>query len=59
MILLHDMSGNIQTVEALDIIIPELKKEYEFVTVSELFDRAKVVPKKGIVYSFTSQTTEY
>lgn len=58
-ILLHDMSGNIQTVEALDIIIPELKKEYEFVTVSELFDRAKVVPKKGIVYSFTSQTTEY
>ena len=58
-ILLHDMSGNIQTVEALDIIIPELKKEYEFVTVSELFDCADVVPKKGIVYSFTSQTTEY
>lgn len=58
-ILLHDMSGNIQTVEALDIIIPALKEEYEFVTVSELFDRANVTPKKGIVYSFTSQTTEY
>ena len=58
-ILLHDMEENIQTVEALDIIIPALKDEYEFVTVSELFDRAGVVPKKGIVYSFTSQTTEY
>lgn len=58
-ILLHDMEENIQTVEALDILIPKLKEEYEFVTVSELFDRAQVVPKKGIVYSFTSQTTEY
>lgn len=58
-ILLHDMEENIQTVEALDILIPALKEEYEFVTVSELFDRAEVTPKKGIVYSFTSQTTEY
>ncbi|MGN0603384.1 MAG: polysaccharide deacetylase family protein [Oscillospiraceae bacterium] len=58
-ILLHDMSGNTPTVNALDIIIPALKDEYEFVTVSELFERAGVTPKKGIVYSFTSQTTEY
>ncbi len=55
-ILLHDMSGNIQTVDALDIIIPKLKEEYELVTVSELFSLAGVTPKKGIVYSFTSQT---
>lgn len=55
-ILLHDMSGNIQTVNALDIIIPKLKEEYELVTVSKLFELAGVIPKKGIVYSFTSQT---
>lgn len=54
-ILLHDMSGNIQTVNALDIIIPKLKEEYELVTVSKLFELAGVTPKKGIVYSFTSQ----
>lgn len=58
-ILLHDMSGNTPTVEALDIIIPALKEEYEFVTVSKLFELSGVTPKKGIVYSFTSQTTEY
>lgn len=58
-ILLHDMSGNILTVNALDILIPALKEEYEFVTVSKLFELSGVTPKKGIVYSFTSQTTEY
>ncbi|MGN1137480.1 MAG: polysaccharide deacetylase family protein [Oscillospiraceae bacterium] len=58
-ILLHDMIGNILTVNALDIIIPALKEEYEFVTVSKLFELSGVTPKKGIVYSFTSQTTEY
>ncbi|MGN0552748.1 MAG: polysaccharide deacetylase family protein [Oscillospiraceae bacterium] len=58
-ILLHDMSGNTPTVEALDIIIPALKDEYEFVTVSKLFELSGVVPQKRIVYSFTSQTTEY
>ena len=58
-ILLHDMSGNTPTVNALDIIIPALKEEYEFVTVSKLFELSGVTPKKGIVYSFTSQTTEY
>ena len=37
-ILLHDMEENFPTVEALDTIIPELKKrDYEFVTLKELF----------------------
>ncbi len=43
-ILMHDMEGNTATVEALDIIIPELKKQgYRFVTMTELF-REKNVP---------------
>lgn len=51
-ILLHDMEGNDKTVEALDRIIPALRSEgYSFVTVSELFKRCGVEPKKGIVYS--------
>lgn len=51
-ILLHDMKGNFKTVEALDTIIPELKKRgYEFVTVGQLFERSGVAPKHGIIYS--------
>ncbi len=38
-ILLHDAQGNLQTVTALDKIIPPLLEEgYQFVTVSELFE---------------------
>ncbi len=46
-ILLHDVQpGFHPTPEALDILIPELKKRgYEFVTLSELFARKKVAPK--------------
>jgi peptidoglycan/xylan/chitin deacetylase (PgdA/CDA1 family) len=59
-ILLHDMMGNDKTVEALDIIIPTLKKDgYEFVTVTELFEKSGITPKKGIIYSYTEQTTVY
>ena len=37
-ILMHDSEGNSQTVEALDIIIPELKSRgFRFVLMSELF----------------------
>ncbi len=37
--LLHDMEGNKNTVEALDIVIPELlRRGFEFVTVSEMFE---------------------
>ena len=46
-ILLHDMEGNFRTVEAIDRIIPAMKADgYEFVTVSELFSRKGIVPKK-------------
>ena len=59
-ILLHDSEGNFRTVDALDRIISELKADgYEFVTVSELFLRKGITPKKGIVYSNTMQTTVY
>jgi peptidoglycan/xylan/chitin deacetylase (PgdA/CDA1 family) len=39
-ILMHDLYGNDQTVEALDTIIPVLQKwGYKFVTVSQLFEK--------------------
>lgn len=46
-ILLHDVQPEPHpTAEALDILIPELKKQgYEFVTLSELFRRKGVDPK--------------
>lgn len=51
-ILLHDMTGNSRTVEAIGKIIPALKAEgYELVTVSELFARKGIVPKKNIIYT--------
>lgn len=50
-ILVHDMEGNVQTVEAIRRIIPELKKQgYEFVTVRELFRRSGVIPQKNRIY---------
>lgn len=59
-ILLHDMTGNYRTVNALDIIIPELiSRGYELVTVSELFRRAGVEPVRGRVYSNVYQTTDF
>lgn len=51
-ILLHDMTGNFRTVEAIDRIIPAMISEgYEFVTVSELFARKGIEPKKNIIYT--------
>ncbi len=59
-ILLHDMIGNYRTVDALDIIIPEmLSRGFEFVTVSELFRLENVEPVSGRVYSNVFQITEY
>lgn len=44
-ILLHDFSGNLKTVDAMDqIIIGLQRKGFEFVTVSELFQIKKVNP---------------
>lgn len=51
-ILLHDMTGNSKTVEAVDMIVPELKRHgYVFVTVSQLFEMKRVVPKRGEMYT--------
>lgn len=51
-VLLHDFIGNSLTVEALKIIIPTLQAEgYEFVTLTELFDRQGESPKKTQLYS--------
>ncbi len=52
MILLHDMTGNVNTVNALDLIIPDLLYHgFEFVTVSALFERLEVTPQRGRIYS--------
>ncbi|MCA1950676.1 MAG: polysaccharide deacetylase family protein [Treponema sp.] len=55
-ILLHDVQPDPHpTPEALDILIPELKKQgYEFVTLSELFKRKGVDPasRKGSMWKY-------
>ena len=57
-ILLHDAQGNSQTVEALDMMIPELKTQgYKFVTLSELFEEKGVEPVSQIIYSNALQET--
>lgn len=51
-VLLHDAAGNTQTVDALKIAMPELVKQgYEFVTLTELFERQGETPKHHILYS--------
>ncbi|MCM1362349.1 MAG: polysaccharide deacetylase family protein [Clostridiales bacterium] len=51
-VLLHDAAGNNQTVEALKIVMPQLIEEgYEFVTLTELFERQGETPKGNIIYS--------
>ena len=46
------MEGNINTVKALDRLIPALREEgYELVTVEELFEKCGVVPKSGVIYT--------
>lgn len=58
-ILMHDMMDNVQTVQAIRLLIPELKaRGFELVTVPELFERKGVTPEphNGIVYSNALQT---
>ncbi len=51
-ILLHDMEGNINTVKAVEMIIPKLIEEgYEFVTMSELFSKCGVKAERNVIYS--------
>lgn len=50
-ILMHDFYGNDQTVEALKIILPELQSQgYEFVTLTELFERNEETPNHELFY---------
>ena len=56
-VLLHDMQWNQATVDALKVILPELKNRgFEFVTVSRLFKEKNVTPQKGWLYSNVLQT---
>lgn len=51
-ILLHDMEGNVNTVKAVEMIIPKLIDEgYEFVTMSELFSKCGVKAERNVIYS--------
>lgn len=48
---MHDMQGNVQTVEAIKSIISALKKQgYEFVTIRDLFKKSEVVPERNTIY---------
>ena len=56
-VLLHDMPGNVNTVEALRTVIPELKKRgFRFVTCGQLFEQCGVRPVRGRLYSNVYQT---
>ena len=56
-VLLHDMQWNVNTVEALKTVIPELKaRGYEFATVSQLFAKKNVTPQRNWLYSNVLQT---
>lgn len=51
-VLLHDAAGNSQTVEALKIAMPVLAEQgYEFVTLTELFERQGEKPKGNMIYT--------
>lgn len=58
-ILLHDMPGNIATVEAIRTVIPEFKAwGFRFVTCGQLFHEAGVTPVRGRLYSNVWQQTD-
>jgi len=57
LILLHDMEGNVNTVEALRVLIPEFKaRGFRFGTCSQIFAEAGITPRRGYLYSNVYQT---
>lgn len=55
-VLLHDAAGNNKTVEALKIAMPILIEEgYEFVTLTELFERQGEMPKEDMIYTYVAK----
>lgn len=58
-VLLHDMTGNENTVEALKTIIPELKERgFTFLTCPALFEACGVTPVRNRLYSNVFQTAD-
>ena len=58
-VLLHDMMGNVNTVEALKTIIPELKtRGFTFHTVEDLFRTCGITPVRNRLYSNVFQTID-
>ena len=57
-ILLHDLFENVQTLECVEMLIPALRRQgYEFVTVSDLFDKYGIDPRANkYLYTFADQT---
>ena len=59
MILVHDQPGNVNTVEALKVVIPELKKRgYELVNIRELYENAGVKPERNRMYACVYDTMD-
>lgn len=55
-VLLHDAAGNSQTVDALKIVMPQLIEQgYEFVTLTELFERQGETPKEDMIYTYVAK----
>lgn len=55
-VLLHDAAGNNKTVDALKIAMPELIKQgYEFVTLTELFERQGETPIEDMIYTWVTK----
>ena len=59
LVLLHDMWGNENTVEAIRVIIPELKRRgFRFMTCAGIFEEAGVTPQRNRLYSNVYQTED-
>ena len=59
-ILLHDSVGNTNTVEAVRILLPELRQRgFQFRTCGQLFDLKHVVPQSHRLYTNVLQITDF